>query len=304
MPELTSLLKTIAAEARATGATVLENEPMSAHTTFHIGGPADLFIAPPTEDALEHVVQLCRQHEVPLFPLGNGSNLLVSDAGIRGVVLHVAALNSITIQDSNIVCGAGAKLSDVCIAAQQHGLTGLEFAYGIPGSAGGAAFMNAGAYGGEMKDVVLRTEHLGREGRGSLCGDALEYGYRHSAYSCGGRVITGMTLRLTPGNGDAVLAKMQELLQRRRDKQPLELPSAGSVFKRPTGYYAGTLIDSCGLKGRRVGGAMVSEKHAGFIVNAGGATCEDVCRLIEQIQQTVLERTGVSLECEVKVVGG
>lgn len=298
-------LAEIAAAARGLGADVLEKEPMSGHTTFRIGGPADLFISPADETSLARLFMLCVSSGVPVFPLGNGSNLLVSDEGIRGVVLEMRrALHFIRREENDVVCGAGAKLSDVCLFAEENALSGLEFAYGIPGSAGGAVFMNAGAYGGEMKDVVRCAAHLSPDGPDSLCGEALDFGYRHSAYSAGGYIVTAVTFALTPGGHDAIHQKMQELLSRRVLKQPLDMPSAGSVFKRPPGNYAGTLIQSCGLKSRRVGGAMVSEKHAGFIVNAGGATCEDVRRLIELIQQTVLEQTGVTLECEVKIVGG
>ena len=269
------------------GCEVAADEPMKNHTTFKIGGSADLFVTVCDNSQLVSVVRLCNEKEIPLFVLGNGSNLLVSDKGIRGAVLRLGGefcdigFNS----DGSVHCGAGAQLSKLC--------------------GGGAAFMDAGAYGGEMKDVVVSCEHVALSTGECGCfeGAELDYSYRHSVYSGGGYVITALNVRLEKGDKKEIRAKMDDLMGRRKDKQPLEYPSAGSVFKRPVGYFAGGLIEQCGLKGTRVGGAMVSPKHAGFIVNVGGATCEDVLGLIASIQKTVKEETGVELECEVRKTG-
>lgn len=285
------------------GADVLENERMSRHTTFQIGGPAKLFIRPHKEDALAAIVALCHKQKIPLLPLGKGSNLLISDAGYAGVVLSLEEFKAIWLEGTDIVCGAGASLKDLCLFARDHALAGLEFAYGIPGSVGGAVYMNAGAYGGEMRDVVAESWYLDGTKIVSFLGDAHAFSYRHSVYSNSGRVVIRARFALKPGEKTQIDAKMRELMGRRIAKQPLEFPSAGSVFKRPPGHFAGTLIEQCGLKGTQVGGAMVSEKHAGFIVNMGGATCADVQALIRQIQQTVLEKTGVKLESEIRMIG-
>ncbi len=295
-----SQLKDIGCEVRA-------DEPMKQHTSFRIGGAADWFVTVHDERQLRDVLALARRENIPVFVLGNGSNLLVSDKGIRGIVLRLGGafcdigLNS----DGTIHCGAGAQLSRLCAFALERSLTGLEFAWGIPGSCGGAALMDAGAYGGEMKDVIVSCEHIclatGESGR--FAGDELDFAYRHSVYSGGGYVITALNLRLEKGDKEVIRARMDELMGRRKDKQPLEYPSAGSIFKRPEGYFAGGLIEQCGLKGAQTGGAQVSPKHAGFIVNVGGATCEDVLTLIGDIQRKVKEETGVDLECEVRKTG-
>ncbi len=299
-------LEQLSALAREKNCRVLENEPMSRHTTFQIGGPADRLIVVNDEEALAALLGMCARLEIPSFVLGNGSNLLVRDEGIRGVVIKLGE-GFCAVERTGpyeLTCGAAAHLKNVCLCAQERGLAGLEFAYGIPGSTGGAAYMNAGAYGGEMKDVVVRCRHVTRTGeRSAYKTDQLDFSYRHSAYSGGDSAITAVVFQLAPGNPSEIKARMDDLMARRVDKQPLDYPSAGSVFKRPPGNFAGTLIDSCGLKGRRVGGAMVSEKHAGFIVNAGGATCRDVLSLIEIIRDTVQKQTGVLLECEMKTIG-
>ena len=291
--------------AAEVNAQVLKDEPMSRHTTFRIGGPAERFIVPRDAQALRQTVRFCRAQGVPLLPLGNGSNLLVPDEGIRGAVVHLdEALGGIRLEDDGVtvVCGAGVRLEKVCLFARDHALTGLEFAYGIPGSAGGAAYMNAGAYGGEVRDVLAFVRHLDEKGEpGAFSGGDPAFGYRRSPYTGGKYVITEVAFRLAPGDREQIAARMEELMGRRRAKQPLEMPSAGSVFKRPEGYYAGTLIDQCGLKGLRFGGAMVSVKHAGFIVNAGGATCRDVLELIARIKEEVYRQAGVKLESEVRV---
>ncbi|MBQ9902791.1 MAG: UDP-N-acetylmuramate dehydrogenase [Clostridia bacterium] len=289
------------------GCDVKADEPMKNHTSFKIGGSADLFVTVSDLNQLTDVISFCLEKNIPLFVLGNGSNLLVSDKGIRGLVLRLGGgFCDIGFNDDGTLhCGAGAQLSKLCAFALEHSLTGLEFAWGIPGSCGGAAFMDAGAYGGEMRNVVLSCEHVNlRTGeRGVFAGEELDFDYRHSVYSGGGYVITALNLQLEKGDKEEIKAKMDDLMGRRKDKQPLEYPSAGSIFKRPVGYFAGGLIEQCGLKGAQVGGAQVSPKHAGFIVNVGGATCEDVLGLIEKIQKTVREETGVELECEVRKTG-
>ncbi len=296
----------IAEELKKTGCTVRENAPMKEYTTFRVGGNADVLVLPENEEQLREAYRLCIAQGIKPFVLGNGSNLLVSDDGLDGVVFRLGS-NYARIEplsDTEIYCTSGTKLSDLCLFAMENALTGLEFAYGIPGSAGGAAFMNGGAYGGEMKDVLISCNHLDENGDpGTLTGDALKLSYRHSAYSENGCLITGMTLRLQKGSREEIHAQMRELLQRRVDKQPLDLPSAGSYFKRPVGNFAGALIEQCGLKGLRVGDAEVSEKHAGFLVNRGHATAADILRLEETVRQTVLEKTGVCLEREVQFIG-
>lgn len=294
---------TLTAFASGQGADILENEPMSRHTTFQIGGPARLFIRPHEEQALSAIVGMCVRLGIPVLPLGNGSNLLIADEGYPGAVISLGALCAIQRSGDGILCGAGAKLEDVCLFARDQGLTGLEFAYGIPGTAGGAVYMNAGAYGGEMRDVVDQSRYLEGAGQGVYTGAEHAFSYRHSVYSNTGKIVTQVRFALAKGEKAQIENKMRDLMERRVSRQPLEFPSAGSVFKRPPGHYAGTLIDRCGLKEMRIGGAAVSKKHAGFIVNMGGATCEDVCTLIRKIQDTVLQKTGVHLESEIRVVG-
>ena len=299
-------MEELGAFARSLGWEARRGEPMSRHTTFKIGGPADLFAVAQDRPSLQKFRRKAAELEVPVFPLGNGSNLLVSDAGIRGAVVAFGeGLRAVALcGETEIECGAGASLASVCSFARRCALTGLEFAWGIPGSAGGAAFMNAGAYGHTVSEVISSCAHLAPDGEsGAFRGGELEFGYRHSAYSGGGYCITGLRLNLRHGNRDEISARMEDLYRQRRQKQPLDLPSAGSVFKRPEGHFAGALIEQCGLKGRRVGGAAVSEKHAGFIVNLGGATCEDVKKLIAVIQEAVLRQTGVRLECEIRMAG-
>lgn len=282
------------------------DEPMKSHTTFKTGGNASVFICPKSEDELSEALKITDSFGLKPFILGNGSNLLVSDDGIadRPVIYIGEAFNGIRLVDENTIeVGAGATLSSLCRFAHEHSLTGLEFAFGIPGSCGGAAYMNAGAYGGEMKDVVARCNHIDFKGeKGHFDASDLDFGYRHSVYSDCDCVITSVVLALKKGDKDEIYAKMRELLQRRKDKQPLEYPSAGSVFKRPEGYFAGALIEQSGLKGKRIGGAMVSEKHAGFIINYDNATTKDVLDLVKFCQDTVMEKFGVMLEREIKSV--
>lgn len=281
-----------------------QNEPMRAHTTFKIGGEADIFIIPASPAALISAVKKCTELEIPYFILGNGSNLLVSDGGIEGAVISLAGINGISAEGEKITCGAGAMLSSVCLKALSLSLTGLEFAYGIPGTAGGALYMNAGAYGGQMADVIESAECLTASGEiKTLKKEDMRLGYRSSVFKKGGLIIISLTLALKKGDKVEIKAEMDELLNRRKQKQPLEYPSAGSTFKRPEGYFAGALIEKNGLKGLSVGGAQVSEKHAGFVINRGGATAADVKALIGKIQKTVFENDGVMLEPEVIFTG-
>ena len=293
--------------AQALGCPLRVDEPMARHTTFQIGGPADRFLTVENAAQLQGLLSCLRQAGIPYLVLGKGSNLLVSDKGIRGAVLHLGGdFKKVEVlpDGRTLRAGAGAPLASVCALARERSLTGLEFAWGIPGSVGGGAYMDAGAYGGEMRDVVSRVLHLGPDGApGEARGEELCFGYRKSRYTGGENIITAVEFTLQPGDPAAIAGKMEELMARRKDKQPYDMPSAGSVFKRPQNGFAAALIEQCGLKGRRVGGAQVSEKHAGFIVNTGGATCQDVLELISVIQRTVEEQTGTCLECEVRVTG-
>ncbi|HCW80282.1 MAG TPA: UDP-N-acetylenolpyruvoylglucosamine reductase [Ruminococcaceae bacterium] len=292
--------------AAGLGCEVLYDEPMSCHTTFRIGGPADIFITVNSISPLQKIYSRAFEEGIPVFPLGNGSDLLVADAGVRGAVVTLGSgfRKTSLISDTELECGAGAPLSSVCRFAKEHALTGLEFAWGIPGSAGGAAYMNAGAYGHTVSEAITSCSHVAKNGQcGTFKRGQFDFGYRQSVYMKMECMIISLRIELKHGVKDEIGARMDDLLARRKSKQPLELPSAGSIFKRPKGHFAGALIQQCGLKGRRVGGAAVSEKHAGFIVNLGGASCDDVRRLIKIIQDTVLRETGVWLECEVKFVG-
>lgn len=277
---------------------------MSAHTSFKIGGPARLMVCPRSSDDIARIVKCCNDHNIRYMAIGNGSNLLVADEGIDAVVIMLGSDYSDVklIDDTTIYAQSGASLMKVCRLALENELTGMEFAYGIPGSCGGAAFMNAGAYGGEMKDVLYRCEHIDKDGNvGYLEGDDIALSYRHSAYYNNGCIITGIYLKLQKGNAEEIKAKMNDLIGRRKDKQPLEYPSAGSTFKRPEGYFAGALIEECGLKGKTVGGAQVSEKHSGFVINVGKATCKDVLDLCEYVSDTVYNEKGVRMEMEIRV---
>lgn len=293
--------------ARKAGCGVLRDEPMSGHTTFRIGGPADRFITVSNVRQLSAVLRALEEGDIPRLVVGNGSDLLVSDRGIRGAVLCLTGdFEEVKLlSDGRTVrAGAGAPISVVCAFAGDRGLTGLEFAWGIPGSTGGAVYMNAGAYGGEMKDVVGSVVHMAPDGEiVPVAGEQMGFAYRRSRYTGGRDVILYADLVLRQGDRMLVWGKMEELLARRRAKQPLDMPSAGSVFKRPGDGYAAELIEGCGLKGRSVGGARVSDRHAGFIVNTGGATCSDVLTLINIIQETVYEKTGIKLEREVLLAG-
>lgn len=281
-----------------------EGEPLSAYTTFRIGGPAELMLFPQNEQTLQDLLVFCTESGTVPFLLGKGSNLLISDNGLAGVTICTERMQRHELlSPTEIVCEAGLSLSKLCLFAQANGLSGLEFAYGIPGSVGGAVFMNAGAYGGEMRDVLSTVTSVDKEGHLHVhTADDLQLGYRTSVFQQNGETVLSAVVRLTSADPDTIRAKMDEILQRRKDKQPLNLPSAGSVFKRPEGYYAGALIEQCGLKGYSIGGAQVSEKHAGFIVNCGGASALDVVRLIAYIRQTVQQQTGVTLEPEIRCI--
>ncbi|MBM6897255.1 UDP-N-acetylmuramate dehydrogenase [Pseudoflavonifractor capillosus] len=278
------------------------DEPMSRHTTFRVGGPAALMACPRNTEELVETVKLARELEVPTVMVGNGSNLLVDDGGVNAfVVKTVPQYAACEIQGEEITAQAGILLSQLANRAAQAGLTGLEFAQGIPGSLGGGVTMNAGAYGGEMVQVVRQVGVLCPDGTVETWeGERCDFRYRHSAFSDGEHLVLWVKLGLQPGDQGEIQEKMRDYACRRREKQPLEYPSAGSTFKRPEGHFAAALIDQCGLKGLRVGGAMVSEKHAGFVINAGGATCSDILHLMEQIQSRVHQATGVELEPEVR----
>ena len=263
---------------------------MKNYTSFKVGGPAELFLSPEDAGQTAKLVRFCEKEDIPVFVLGKGSNVLVSDKGIK--------------DENTVRAQSGASLAQLCSFALENSLSGLEFAYGIPGTVGGAVFMNAGAYGGEMKDVLINSEYVSPDGTsGELDNEAMQLSYRHSAYEDSGLVITAASVRLTPGDPEQIKNTMHDIISRRRDKQPLEYPSAGSTFKRPEGHFAGALIEQCGLKGVSVGGAQVSEKHAGFIINRGGATASDILSLIKHVQARVKAQTGVTLETEIRLIG-
>lgn len=284
---------------------VLFDEPMSQHTTFRIGGPADVFVMPENYEQIREVLRLCREEKLPFFVLGNGSNLLVSDSGYRGVIIQMDRnMEEIRVEGEEIHACAGALLSSVAVAARNASLTGFEFAGGIPGTIGGAAVMNAGAYGGELKDVLKEVTVMTREGELlTIPVDKLEMGYRTSIIKTSGYLVLEAVISLKKGDEEKIRAVMKDLSERRTEKQPLDYPSAGSTFKRPEGYFAGKLIMDSGLRGYRAGGAQVSEKHCGFVINAGGATAEDVRTLMEHVIEVVREKYGVTLEPEVKFLG-
>ncbi len=306
-------LTTLLTYATELGCHVTEQASMAAATSFHIGGPADLLIDLPDTDAAAGVLAYCRREGIPTLLIGNGSNMVVSDRGIRGAVLRMDGKgHTPTVSpDGRIRCHAGVSLQRLCIAARDHALTGLEFAFGIPGSVGGAVYMNAGAYGGEMADVLVSAECLISQGdtviRKTLTKDEMQLGYRHTAFmdqpTDAPILITEVTLQLQPGDATAIAARMKELIGKRQEKQPLEFPSGGSFFKRPTGHFAGALIEQAGLKGYTVGGAQVSKKHAGFVINIGGATAADVLALCRHVQDVIREKDGVELQPEVRFVG-
>jgi UDP-N-acetylmuramate dehydrogenase len=284
---------------------VICDEPMSRHTTFRIGGPADYFLTPSCAEEIREVIAYCRECGLPYFVLGNGSNLLVSDQGYRGVVVQIDyRMQEMTAEGCEIRAQAGVLLSRAAACARDHALTGFEFASGIPGTLGGGVSMNAGAYGGEMKDVLVSVRVLDADLQiRTLPAEELALGYRHSRIQEEDMIVTDVTLRLREGKKEEIIARMNELREARTSRQPLEFPSAGSTFKRPEGYFAGKLIMDAGLRGFRVGDAQVAEKHCGFVVNRGAATAADVCELIRRVQETVWEKDGVRLEPEVRFLG-
>ena len=284
---------------------VFTGEAMSRHTTFKSGGPADYFLMPDKGTDVGRIVKICKESAIPYFILGNGSNLLVGDGGYRGAVIQIYKnMSAVTVEGTEITVQAGALLSSVAAAAKNAALTGFEFAGGIPGTMGGAVVMNAGAYGGEMKDVLTEVTVMDEEGEIiTLPADKLELGYRTSIIKTAGYIVLEAKLQLKKGNPEVIRETMKDLTIRRTTKQPLEYPSAGSTFKRPEGYFAGKLIMDSGLAGYQVGGAQVSEKHCGFVINAGGATARDVRTLMDNVRDIVYKKYGVALEPEVKFLG-
>ena len=284
---------------------VFTGEAMSRHTTFKIGGPADYFLMPDKDTDVGRIVKICKESAIPYFILGNGSNLLVGDGGYRGAVIQIYKnMSAVTVEGTKITVQAGALLSSVAAAAKNAALTGFEFAGGIPGTMGGAVVMNAGAYGGEMKDVLTEVTVMDEEGEiVTLPADKLELGYRTSIIKTAGYIVLEAKLQLKEGNPEVIRETMKDLTIRRTTKQPLEYPSAGSTLMRPEGYFAGKLIMDSGLAGYQVGGAQVSEKHCGFVINAGGATARDVRTLMDNVRDIVYKKYGVTLEPEVKFLG-
>ena len=288
---------------------LLENEPMSGHISFRVGGPADYLVQAADEKAVADVLSFCRKEQIPCYVLGNGTNVLVKDEGYRGVILQIGQnMSDISVRreedGSAVICAqAGALLSAIAHRALEEGLAGMEFAAGIPGSLGGAVVMNAGAYGGEMKDILTSVRLLMPDGEiVTKSPEELRLGYRYSLVPKLSATVLSAEIRLAAGDREEIRAKMDDLAKQRRDKQPLEYPSAGSTFKRPVGHFAGKLIQDAGLRGYTVGGAQVSEKHCGFVINRGGATASDVLRLMEDVQRLVEKTSGVLLEPEVRIL--
>lgn len=282
----------------------LENAPLSRYTTFGIGGNCPLMIEIGSKKGAAKLIKVLSAEKIPFYVIGKGSNLLVEDGEIPMVFLHMGKdISDISEENGIITCQAGAALSAVSAFARDRGLTGLEFAYGIPGNVGGAVYMNAGAYGGEMKDAVISVTASDFFGNiREFSAEGLDFGYRHSVFSGGGYIILSAKLKLSPGNTDEISAKMAELTAKRKEKQPLEYRSAGSTFKRPEGTFAALLIEECGLKGYSCGDAEVSVKHSGFVINKGTASFEDVMNVIEHVKKTVYEKRGISLECEPEII--
>ena len=296
----------IALFAEKCGATVIKDAPMKKYTSFRCGGNASVLVIPDCVDSLKKIIDFCNSQNTKPLIIGNGSNLLVTDNGINGVVIKIGSdISKIELLDETTIrCEAGASLKSLCMFALENSLSGLEFAYGIPGTLGGAVYMNAGAYGGEMKDVLVSTTHIDLDGNiGELFQEDLNLRYRGSAYTDNNYTIVSAVMKLKKADKKDIKEAMDDKLQKRKEKQPLEYGSAGSTFKRPTGYFAGALIEESGLKGYTVGGAQVSEKHAGFVINKNNATATDVINLIRDVQKIVFEKHGVMLETEVKIIG-
>ena len=291
--------------AKETGCICRKDEPLSGHTSFRVGGPCPVLCEPSSAEMAVSLINFAKKNNIPFIILGNGTNVLALDEGLQKVVIKIGdAMSSVKFTDnSTISCSAGTKLVTLCMFALENSLTGLEFAYGIPGTCGGAVYMNAGAYGGEVKDVLKSITHLTPDGEiETIPAEKADLGYRHSIYKENECIILSAEFTLTKGDKAEIKATMDDIISRRKDKQPLEYPSAGSTFKRPEGYFAGALIEQCELKGFSVGGAQVSEKHAGFVINKGGATANDITELISHIQSTVKSQTGVDLEPEVIIL--
>ena len=287
------------------GAEFLCDEPMSEYTSFKIGGNCDLLVKPESADCVREIIECCRKNNIRYYVLGKGSNVLVSDNGLRGVVIALSSsMTNVRLEEDDVIyCDAGTSLSKVCTFAKENSLTGLEFAYGIPGSVGGALYMNAGAYGGEMKDVVESCFYLNEDLTvKEMKAGEMALSYRHSIFCEKDYIILGARIKLEKGDKAEITAKMSELMEKRRSKQPLEYPSAGSTFKRPEGDFAARLIEVSGLKGYTCGGAQVSEKHSGFVINKGGATCSDVMDVVSAVKEKVYKDSGVMLECEILIL--
>lgn len=284
----------------------LKDESMAKHSSFKIGGNADRYILASNLSQLKEIVKFLKNENIPYQTLGNGSNILVKDGGISSVIISLAGdFKEIEMTDTDqITVGSATLLSTLCVFAKNNNLSGLEFAYGIPGSLGGAVYMNAGAYGGEMKDVLVCCRHIDEDGNeGEFNSDNLDLSYRHSVYSGKKYIVTSAKIKLKQDDKENISSKMEDFMFRRKDKQPLNYPSAGSTFKRPQGYYASALIEECGLKGMSIGDAEVSKKHSGFVINKGNASCQNVLDLIEKVKAEVLKQKGVQLECEVEILG-
>lgn len=283
--------------------TYIENAPISEYLTFRVGGPCNAMLFPDTVKKTVSVLKFLKDNGIRHYIIGKGSNLIAPDSGYNGIIINTCNLDGISHDGENLTCLAGTSLMKVCRFALDNSLSGLECEYGIPGTVGGAVYMNAGAYGGEIKDIIFSASHIDDTGEIiTLPADKLDLSYRHSFYSDKEYLIVSAVFKLEKGDKTAIKEKMDTLLNKRKDKQPLEFPSAGSTFKRPTGYFAGALIEENGLKGYSVGGAQVSEKHAGFVINKGGATCDDILKVIEHCRETVFKTTGITLETEVKMI--
>ena len=277
---------------------------MKDHIYFKVGGKVDILLKPTKIEQIEDTIKVCNSNNIPYIVIGNGSNLLVKDGGIRGVVIKLCDLNEVIVDDRNIKAYCGALLKDVSTIAMENSLAGIEFACGIPGSMGGAVFMNAGAYDGEIKNTIIEAEVIDKEGNYKLLrGEGLQFGYRTSNIKSEGYIVVSATLGLVEGDKEKISSRIDDLTQKREERQPLEYPSAGSTFKRPEGHFAGKLIEDAGLKGYSIGGAQVSEKHSGFVINKGGATAKDVLDLINHIQEEVKRQFGVELKTEVRILG-
>lgn len=291
--------------AQGLGVKIKRNEPMSAHTTFKVGGCCDIMAFPNSVESVRRLILCANSSGIDYYILGNGSNVLFSDKGFRGAIIILGTdFSDITVKDDVITASAGASLQKVCRRALECCLSGMEFAYGIPGAVGGAIYMNAGAYGGEIKDIVSRVICVNKRGDIiTYAADELNFAYRSSRFSDSGEVILSADFKLQKGDPSSIKARMDELMERRKSRQPLEYPSAGSAFKRPEGTFAGLVIEQSGLKGYTVGGAQISEKHANFVINKGGATADDILKLISDVKKVVKEKTGFELECEIRIIG-